>query len=246
MNRKFNSLSRFVPFILFVVLCIALLVLHGLKLFDVDSISVALLVLIAIPVIGQFVESISISGNEIRFKELNQLARFFVFLESISEERRWTFYPSRQGESNLGEGLGILVGELLKTSRQKTIAQLSQWLKSKNENTKWFAAEIIGYFRIEELKEDVKYFQFTDKNLPWEYWKLNCLWAYSRFNNYRELTDMLLNTTDKNNQVWVVEAISQMIEAENCRNLFIESIEKFVNRNDIDEKLKIKASALLN
>lgn len=98
MKRRFSEIRRFIPFVLFLGLCLTLLILHGLNKFLVDNVTIALLLLLAIPIIGEFIESVKLSGNEIVFKEGNTSDKVFTFLESISGEDGWTFYPPREAK----------------------------------------------------------------------------------------------------------------------------------------------------
>ena len=252
LKRSFSNIRQFLPFILFSVCCLTLLILHGLDYFIVDYVSIALLVLLAIPIIGKFIESITVSGYGFKFKELNIYDKFYLFLESMSEEEGWTFYPPRANESSLGQGFGLLIKHLLVKDSGKLIDKLFKWIKSENNNTKWFAAEIIGFFKIEELKEELpKYFHFADKskklidkNKRWEPWRLNCLWAYSRFNNYEELGDFLIETTIDTHQEWIIQAIEQMIDTEKNKEIFNRMLKDFSERNDISTEIKLRASCL--
>jgi len=70
------------------------------------------------------------------------------------------------------------------------------------------------------------YYKNLDITQSWENWQLNCLWAYSRFNNYEPLIEMLKKPElNKFNKDWAIQACEQMLKEETD-----ERIRKKLNR----------------
>jgi len=51
--------------------------------------------------------------------------------------------------------LGILIKDLKKKYERELLKKLNDWLNSDNNNLRWFAAEVIGYFKIIEVKRSI-------------------------------------------------------------------------------------------
>jgi len=235
------------------VICLVLIVLHtvaGVLKFDfkVDSTTLGLLTLAALPVLWQIVARVKAGGIEVSFRELAVHQQIFKFLDGVATQRAWTFYPPRPGESELGEGLAILITNLKREHGRELIDQLELWLEADNNNLKWFAAEIIGYFKIEELKDRLPVlFQGLDPNVSWEPWQLNCLWAYSRFQNYEELNRRLQATQSESNGLWILDAYSQMVRAKDGGEIYVaKHMEKFLEREGVPPKLRVAAIKVLS
>jgi hypothetical protein len=198
------------------IVCLILIFIHTVEesfefKFKVDSTTLGLLALAALPVLWEIVGTVKAGGVEVSFRELAVHQQIFKFLDGVATQRAWTFYPPRAGESDLGEGFGILIKNLKRKHEKELINQLEVWLESDSNNLRWFAAEIIGYFRIEKLKDRLPaFFDDLDRAVTWEPWQLNCLWAYSRFQNYKELYGFLEETKSETNRLWVLDAYSQM------------------------------------
>lgn len=78
-----------------------------------------------------------------------------MFLDGIARDRQWTFYKAtREGESNLGEAFAILIKELERKNYEKLINRIETWLSSGDANLMWLASEVIGYRKIEDLKDE--------------------------------------------------------------------------------------------
>jgi hypothetical protein len=120
--------------------------------------------------------------------------------------------------------LGILIKDLKKKHERELLKKLNDWLDSDSNNLRWFAAEVIGYLKIKEVKDQLpNFYKSLDKNAPWEHWQLNCLWAHSRFQNYQELNSLLNKTKSEANRLWILDAYSQMVrgnaDAEEVSNI---------------------------
>ncbi|MBL7719631.1 MAG: hypothetical protein JNL72_12390 [Flavipsychrobacter sp.] len=201
----------------FIITCITLIVVYGInaplekKWFVVDQITLALLVLCMIPVLQKYLTGIKGFGVELSIREQQRLNEMFKFLRNIAGRQKWTFYEPRQqqGEVLLGEGFKIIIDEIQKDEDQWH-AELKKWLDSGSTNLKWFAAEIIGYYKIDALEGALKK-SISDMNMNDEQDKgsLNCLWAYSRFHDYRPLIKEL-EGPKKPNVEWIREALNQM------------------------------------
>lgn len=238
------------------IVCLILIVLHAFegkieKAYEfkllIDSTTLGLLAFAAIPAIWEIVDTVKAGGVEISFRQLAVQQQIFTFLESLARQARWTFYPPRTDESALGQGLGLLIEKLQKADEKVLIKHLKTWLEADSDNLRWFVAEIIGYFKITELKERLR--DLLPKNLDaqWEPWQLNSLWAYSRFHEYEGLKDLLLQTKSELNQGWVLNAYSQMArdEREN-RSLLASHVEEYITKGAyITNQLKDEADKLL-
>lgn len=234
-----------------------LLGVHGVwsRFFKVDAISVALLAIASIPFMKQYFESLKIGDLEFQFGslKLNGVEQSFLFLENIivKTEKQVTFYPQREDESRLGEPFRNLVQELISKERSQLIEKVREWIQSDNDNLRWFASEIIGYFQIQDLKNNLLpvYQQIMAKpHDTCSDWQLNCLWAYSRFNDYKEVHELLQTTNNAETQKWLLKVYSQMVIAhpeENKHERFIHEIEKFLQRSEIQEEAKNQAKEVL-
>lgn len=219
------------------ITCLFLVVLHGFNKFTVDATTLGLLILAALPILREIVGSIKAGGVELSFRELAVHQQIFKFLDGIARQETWTFYPPRAGESELGQGFGILIGNLKKKHYTELVKQLNDWLEADSINLRWFAAEIIGYFKITEVKNQLPFFfESLDRNAPWEPWQLNCLWAYSRFQNYEDLNLLLNETKSEANRLWILAAYNQMVRAKKDPEGMIRTYtEKFLQRKDISD-----------
>jgi hypothetical protein len=238
----------------FSLVCLYLVYLHTyeesypVKL-KVDSTTLGLLILAALPFLREMVETIKAGGVEVSFRELAIHQQLFTFLDAIAAQRTWTFYPPRPGESGLGEGLGILIEDLVKKHEASLKKQLKLWLASNNNNLQWFAVEIIGYFRIKEFEGDLLDFTNLDNNIAWEPLQLNRLWAYSRLNGYENLKEVFNKMSSETNQLWILDAYSQMVAEKNPnkeeqkridedKKALKKHIEEFKEKGSFSEKVK--------
>jgi Zn-finger protein len=183
-------------------------------------ITIGLLVLCFIPLFQKILTSIKAGGVELQFRDYSVHEQIFIFLDGIASRQAWTFFTPRKGEIALGLGFKVLIDELLKNKRKELLSQLKKWFESDNDNHKWFAAEVIGYGKIVELKTVCRnYFEKLDIDEYWEPWQLNCLWAYSTFLFYEPLTTKLKVTKNQANRLWMIIACKQMIREEKDANL---------------------------
>ena len=110
----------------------------------------------------------------------------------------------------------------------------------------WFACEIIGYFKIVELKGDLSGSIPSDIHQDWKPHQLNCLWARSRLSDMKELYNTFLKTKSEYNQKWLLFVYEQMlsekhISLETC----IETINSYLNREDITDEMRSVAKVTL-
>ena len=196
--------------------CIVLIVLHGFPRldFNVTATTLTLLVLAALPVLRGMLTSFKGAGVEVSFRELTVHEQVFFFLDGIAAQQAWTFYSPRPDEKDLGPAFQHLVKELVTNNRARLVSRLRQWLDSPEPNLRWFAAEVIGFFRIEELRRAVRRrWEEADLDRTLEPWELNCLWASARFDAlpYASLRDALLATRNADNRAWMLRAFEQML-----------------------------------
>ena len=219
--------------LLLLVVCISLILLHGFQNripFTIDTITIGLLVLCFIPFFQKILSSIKAGGVELQFRDCTVHEQIFIFLDGIASRQAWTFFPPRKGEIALGQGFKVLIDELLKNQRKELLNQLRKWFESENDNHKWFAAEVIGYGKIAELKTVCRsYFEKLDVDEYWEPSQLNCLWAYSTFLLYEPLISKLDVTKNEANRLWMIIACKQMVREEKDANLK-EKLERVINK----------------
>jgi len=187
------------------------------------------------------------------FREMSVHEQIFMFLDGIARQRMWTFYPPREGETELGLSLGQMVSNLIKDEKGQLLTnRIYEWLHSGNNHLMFFASEIIGCFtsQFEEFQTPLnEIFRDLDRSKPWTHSQLNCLWAYSRLTSYDEMNRFLLETSDEENQKWVLVAYEQMVKVEEPDKKadpadFIPAIRAFIKRNP-SEFAKQKAAKLL-
>jgi hypothetical protein len=208
--------------------------------FKVDYITILLIIVAAIPLLAEFIEVIKGKDFELRLRSRKFRDNVLTFLEDSARVKLWTFYGTRENESSLGDTFRALVSDLLEDDRQKLIETLRRWLKSNDDQLKWLAAEIIGHFKISELASELSsLYDLKNKTGTWLHGELNCLWAYSRFSNYEDLKNFLLETTDPKNQTWVLFSYEQMVRArEATPDEFKSSINNYLKKNPPDEQKK--------
>lgn len=221
-----------------VLAALGLVVLNGFQTrtgFRVDQTSVWLLVGMALPVLAQFVEEVRAGGMQLTLRKLNVYDQILLIIPEIGRTRTWTFYPSRAGEHDVGDAFRLTFEVLLQHNREKLLASLRRWLASNDRHLSWLAAEVAGYFKIAEVKDELPVL-YADAGVheTWERWQLNALWARSRFNDYRELQEMLLTTKNPQNQEWLLFVYPQMITEDPSpagRDKYLKLIDDFLSYN---------------
>jgi len=193
------------------------------------------------------VKKVKFKDLEADFHELTVSDQSLLFLDGVSRKEQWTFYEkSREGERALGQAFLIIVRDLLSVERSEVIQKLKQWLASENNNLIWFASEIIGFFKIYELKEDLLNIVPKDTNVDLSTHQLNALWALARITNFIGLSRILQSTNSKINQEWILFVYDQM---PNEREFTIErrigALEEFINKNNLDEDIVLLANEIL-
>lgn len=235
--------------IVLAVISLTLILLNGLAgdRFNVDGTTVILLAVAALPLIQEYLSSIKAGNIELTFRELSVHDQIFVFLDGIVRQQPWTFYRPRKSEAELGPAFVLLVQELIEKEDRKLRKLLKEWLHSNNDNLIYFASEVIGYFndKFEDLKDDLlPLHKGLDPSSPCYEGKLNSLWAYSRYHKYEKLNEFLLETTDEENQLWVLHAYEQMLITKQAKvSDFGPTLNKFIETNALGEAKK-KASEI--
>jgi len=233
------------------LLGIALLVSHGLEdrlRFKVDWVSLSLLGLIALPFIIDALEYVKSGDIELRFRALKISEQTLMFLRGVAPKRQWTFYKTREQESHLGEAFRIVVQELVSYERATLVQTVRELLDSDNDNSQWLASEIIGYFQLQELRDSLplKYASLSQQHGAWRELQLNCLWAHSRFDDYREVHRMLATTTSPANQSWLLFVYEQMILEGHAKPAdFVPSLHDLLTRKDITAAVRQEAEQIL-
>ena len=223
MGARLNHMKSFIQsrtFLggLILIIALVLIVVNGITSleFTVDEITLGLLVFASLPLLSRVITSFKAGEVEIAFRDLSVHDQVFTFLDGIATKRQWTFFTPRVEEEYLGPAFVVLTEQLLIDARPRLVAQVRSWLQSDDVNQRWFAAEIIGYHRITELRRAVSRARETeDVDQRLESWELNCIWAASRLDSepYRSLKEFLERTSNRSNQAWVLKAFDQMIEA---------------------------------
>jgi hypothetical protein len=244
---------------------VVLIVLNGLPKeyvnFKVDTSTILLLVIASLPVLQEYLTTIKAGSWELSFRELSVHDQVFVFLDGIARQQVWTFYKPREGEKEFGEAFLELAKGLVKNEKGKLTQKLFHWLKSDNDCLIYFASEVAGYFNYEfrELKEELKkelrrHFDSLPNTDPWSNGELNCLWAYSRYEEpqYAELKERFLQFSSSENKRWVLHAIMQMVNAASNDAVkfrstavkFKPTLDRYLD-NEESEELKAEAIKLL-
>lgn len=203
--------------IAFLLLGALLIVLNGFQeitKFKIDQLTVIIGVIALIPFTHQLFSKIKAGNIEMEFRELGIFDKIVTFLVGMASEQQLTYYKPRGNEHLLNEATHTLVEELNKDYKSEFIVELRKWICIKDNNLRWMASEIVGYYDIKELAPELKS-RYKDKhqNDKWAEWELNYIWAHSKLeNDFDELIDFLKNTTDKDNKKWIVEAFEQMVD----------------------------------
>jgi hypothetical protein len=235
--------SRSLAGLFIVVAAIALILAHGSKssTFTVDNTTLGLLALASIPYISTFVTSLKAGGVEVTFRQLSVYDQLLTFLDGIATKQQWTFLSPRSGETQLGQAFVVLTEELLKGARERFVNQIRGWLASDDVNQRWFAAEIVGYHQLVQLRRAVQHAPETkDVHSTWAAWEMNCVWAYSRLeeDRYAWLRSFLVTTNNATNQIWILQAFNQMIEAKMVQpEIFASAIAAFARQHRDDIRL---------
>ena len=170
----------------------------------------------------------------------------------VNMEKPVTFYPQREEESGLGEPFCNLVQKFVNEDREQLVETIREWLKRKNhQHLLWFAGEMTGYFKLSELREDLRPFcqsLMDEPNKDWSDWELSCFWAYARFNDYEQIHKMLQTTTNATTQKWMLTVYTQMVAIhpeEGKHQRFIDEVKQFLQRSGIQDDVKTEAQKVL-
>lgn len=217
-SAEVARLWRLIRYVLLAVACVTLAVLHAYEeVLDikVDQVTVLLLLVASVPLLAEYVEVIKGKDFELRLRSRRFRDHVLDFLEDSARRVLWTFYDNRNGERSLGHSFQILVKDLLDEDRKRVVQTVSKWMESKDDTLVWLAAEIVGHFELEELREKLlSRFDLALVAADWRPGQLNALWAHSRFSQYAELKDFLLRTSSLPNQEWILFAFLQMEKVE--------------------------------
>ncbi len=230
--EKENKLTKFLNYFLFII-PLVLIILHGFQSytdFKIDNTTVLLVFIMTIPLISKYFTSIKFGGVEASFKNLTNYEKDVFLINEIAKEEKWTYFNPRGNESHSGKALLRISEKLKKDYPSKFKTLLKKQLKSKDNNLIWFASENIGYFKLRNLKKNliphIKNLDFSEE-IPAH--QLNCLWAFSRFNNYKDIINIFDGNSCRFNNNWAAEALIQMME--------IHSIELVKGKNIGDQEL---------
>ncbi len=172
-----------------------------------------------------------------------------AIVEEIAKGKMLTFYQPRGPESPFDKGFKYLVQELHDSYKAQLIEQLKTWLRADNNFIRWMASEIIGYYSIESLKEELLV-EYAKKSFDdaWPEWQLNYIWAHSKLaNQYKEMHLFLLNTTIEFNQEWLLGAYVQMVKKGHCEPAeFLGVLNDFTRRPQISQRIKEKAEVAIS
>jgi hypothetical protein len=225
--------------------CITLIILHGIEdnlcyPFKVDEVTLALLVLGMLPVLPKFLTSFKGFGLDLALKDSGRVGKIYDFLGKLASVRQWTFYPPRGGESSFGQGFMVIVEDLIR-DKDELVKHLKDWWKG-DDNMKWFVAEIVGHYKIAEMREAM---QVAIKDLKiedeWRNWQLNSLWALSRFENYHSLAEQLKNPgIHPENRTWIIDSLLQMerLEADSANSVAKDNIKSGLARYPDETRMR--------
>ena len=184
---------------------------------------------------------------ETDFQSLSISDQELLFLDGVARKEYWTFYStSREEERELGSAFAMLVDDLLSVERLELFKKLKEWLASEDPYQMWFASEIIGYFRIEELNKELKSYLPVDYNSHLTKHELNILWANSRLNGDDELGNLLNSTKSYKNQEWLLFVFYQMYaEQEMDQQYVIDSLKAYLNSDNVSESNRAFANEII-
>jgi hypothetical protein len=209
------------------------------------------LVFASIPFLGQFLETLKAGDVEAKFRNLSFPDQVLTFISVLATKRQLTFYMPRKGkEQQLGTVGNYLIDEMLHKNRRRTIREIKKWLIAENDYLKWFASEVIGYFGIIELAEELKpHYKALEYDVDWEDWQLNCLWAHSKLkDNYKEFVRFLTETDSTANQDWALDVFIQMREEGETMPQSTEItrlLNKMIGNDNLDDAIKNKANEII-
>lgn len=184
---------------------------------------------------------------EANFQDLSVSDQSLLFLDGVARKQQWTFFEkARSDERPMGQASKIIVKDLLEVEKNEVIKKLKQWLNSEEANLIWFASEVIGYFRLSELKEELANIIPKDINNDLDHHQLNCLWAYAEITKMKYIADVLIETNSQENQKWLLFLFEQMpISNEFPIDYRIKVIEQFTGRDDLDKEITVRANETL-
>ncbi len=180
-----------------------------------------------------------------KFVELSIPEKMLTFLVGMASERKLTYYAPRDEEYILNDALRKLVEDLYNDHFYQLRTELKKWIYTKDKNLLWLASEIVGFYNIKELADDLyEVYKNYNTNDKWQQWQLNFIWAHSKIvNDYDELISFLFNTKDLKNKKWIVGAFYQMIE-KGYHNP--QKLENAINKLAKEEGIEIKKPDVIN
>ena len=210
---------------IFIITGLILFVIHGLDEqidFTIDQTSLVIIFLALTPYafgmmrkLSYYLDTLKVGNIEASFRQLGFSEQVYTFLTALAADRKLTFYSERNAEAGLGTAGEYLLKEMFENNKRRTNSTIRQWLDADEENLKWFAAEVIGYFELTSLAANLDHFYLhLKKEDEWSEWQLNCLWAHSKLmNNYDELNKFIYETTNNSNVEWLLDIYTQMPES---------------------------------
>ncbi len=170
-----------------------------------------------------------------RLRALSMYDQLLSVVPEIGRGRTWTFYPARPGEHDIGDAFQSIFEVLLERHRPRVIAQLRDWLESDDEHLKWLAAEVVGFFRVAELKENLPgLFEGAAPESSMGTLAAKRPLGLLTFCGLPSCAEPLTKTRDAQNQEWLLFVYPQMLKerpsAETARQ-FERYIDEFLSLN---------------
>lgn len=181
---------------------------------------------------------------EADFRALSISNQSLVFLDGVARRGQWTFYrKARAQERKLGQAFNILANDLIENAKDEFRNKLKEWLSSADSNLVWFAAEVIGYFKLGGFQEQLANAMPKDIHADWSPHQLNCRWAHARAGNMADLASMLVESRSERNQRWLLFVYEQMpLEEQDTIDMCIGVVNELLKRTDISEAVRVEAS----
>ena len=190
--------------------------------------------------------SLKISGIQTNFHELSVSDQSLIFLDGVSRKEQWTFYRlARETERELGHAFSILVEDLIARKKDDLVVKLREWLNSDDANEIWFASEVIGFFKISELTQELSSMLNYDLNKDLPPHILNCYWAHARLKGDNQLLKLIDECQSHHNLKWLIFVFEQMyVEGHIDKEFAVKSLAVLSGRKDLSNEIQLKISEI--